>query len=314
MSRKNLYLTGLLGLLLLLILLPRVIPEGRDYPAQLGEVDTAAVSRVWIAQGRDSIMLERREGVWQVGGDQAWRADDRAVQAMLASLANLDVAALANANDNLLADDRYGLGDAAATRLKIWEGERLALAARVGRASQDYQGSFARREEDLAIYRLTREVGGRLSVLPGRWLDKLAFRASSDSVVAIELERSDGRLAFARGDTAWSVSWQPLRGQGWHGARGSETTLPGLLAALSNLRLSDLPTPAQREALRAAPAVLSHHLTLADGGRHTFQWARLDSEENLVFLRREGEDHWFAMYAALLDRLLEAPSAYRQSP
>ena len=311
MRNMNRWLLGLLAVLVLSIVLPRVLPRHRDYPERLGDVDTTAVTKVVLARGADSVQVEKAGAAWRLTAPVAWAADPRMVEGLLAALGDLRVTALANANRKLEADARYELGDAQATRLKVYAGARLALEARLGRASQDYSGSFARLEGKEPIYRLAREVGSRLPANRSRWLDKVVCKVDADSLNAIELQRADGVLLFSRADSAWSVRWSPARGAGWTADAGDAPAFAGLRSTLCNLRMSDLPTPAQAAALALAEPQLSHALSLKDGRRLQFQWTRLEGERDLAFVRREGEAAWFAVYAGLVDRLEGKPGDFR---
>lgn len=312
MTRKNTLLLVLLGALLLLILLPRLLPERRDYPERLAEIDTAAVSRVTIARGADSVAVERREGGWWLVHPIAWKADGRTVAGMLESLADLRVAALATANDSLRADGKYDLDQGRAARVRVFSGNVPALELRVGRASRDFQGSFVRREGEEPIYRLAGELAGRLPASRRRWLDKDIFRVEPDSLAALWIRRDDGVLAFARADSLWRVDWNPARGTGWTGARTAEDSFPALVSTLCALRLSDLASPEQAAMLAAAPPLVQHQLRLRDGRAVDFQWALLAEDSTHVFLRRGGDATWFATYRGMTERLTAPPGTFRR--
>lgn len=313
MSRKHWVLLGLLVALLLLIALPRLMPRRKDYPDRLAVVDTSLVSRMIISKGADSLQVERIGAGWRLTSPVSWPADPRTVAGVLDVLGDLKVTALANPNPQLAADPDYDLDAGRVLRLRVFQGDQAALDLRLGRSSRDYSGSFVRLEGQEAIYRLAAEIGSRVPAGRGRWLDKLICQENADSLVLIEVRRAEGVICFEHADSTWKMRWEPLRGTGWSAPRVNERPFEDLKSALCNLRMSDLPTPAQTAALAEASPVVSHVLVTKDGRRQVFQWLKLETEENLVFVQCEGQSGGFAVYRGLMDRLTIAAEEYRTS-
>ena len=311
MSRKHWVLLGLLVALLLLIALPRLMPQRKDYPDRLAVVDTSLVSRMIISKGADSLQVERIGAGWRLTTPVSWPADPRTVAGLLDVLGDLKVTALANPNPKLTADPDYDLDVGRVLRLRVFQGDQAALDLRLGRSSRDFSGSFVRLEDQEAIYRLAAEIGSRVPTGRGRWLDKVICRENADSLVHIEVRRAEGLLSFECADSTWGVQWKPVRGSGWSAPKVNEVPFEDLKSALCNLRMSDLPTPAQTAALAVAAPAFSHVLVLKDGRCQVYQWITLEGEENLAFVRREGQAGGFAVYRGLMDRLTVAPEEFK---
>lgn len=312
MKKRNLLLGGLLVLLLLAILLPKVLPDNKGYPDALAVIDTSRVERVELVKGSDATTLEKRNGVWTVTRPVLRAADPAAVQRMLDALADLRVAAKVQDNAGNAEDARFELDDAKALRVSVKAAGETVLEARFGKASSDFSSGFARYESDPVVYRTAQNLGSRLSAQRSRWIDKTIFKTEADNLATVALERADGELAFENRDSLWTMDWKPAKGgRGWSGEAIKETELSALKNAVAHLRMSDLADSAQTAALAGVVEGTTLHLTLKDGAGRVFRFARLESETGKAFCQAEGDPTWFAVYKSTLDRFEKEPSAFR---
>lgn len=311
MKNRNLWLGGLLVVLLLAILLPKVLPESKGYPDTLAVVDTSRVERVELVKGADATTLEKLNGVWTVTAPLTRAADPAAVGRLLDGLADLRVTAKVQDNADHAEDARFELDDAKALRVTVKAAGRTVLEARFGKASSDFASGFARYENEPEIYRTAQNLGTRLSAQRGRWIDKTIFRTEADNLASLTFERADGVLRFESRDSLWTMDWAPAKGRGWSGEPVKETELSALKNAAANLRLTDLADSAQTAALQAVVPQTTQRVALKDGGERVFLWARLESDANKVFCRSQDDPTWFAVYKSTLDRFEKEATAFK---
>jgi hypothetical protein len=313
MNNRNLWLGGLLALLLLAIFVPSWLPEDKGYPASLALIDTVKVDAVEFAKGDESLRLEKRNGLWRVVRPVSWAADRPAVDRMLAALSDLSVLAKVQDNADFAEDARFELDDEQALRLQVFAGGSSLLQARLGKASSDFSSGFARYEERPEIYRLAQHLGSRFSPQSSRWIDKVVMRVEPEDLAQIELERADGRLRFTNLDSLWTVDWEPASGRGsWTEAPVKDAELNGLRSSLATLRMSELAADEHLAALAEAPVVLTHRLRMSSGIEHVVEWARLPEDESRVYCRPAGQSTWFALFKSSLERLEKEPVGFRQ--
>jgi hypothetical protein len=310
-SSTNKILGVLLAVLVAAIVLPRVMPEDKGYPERFAEVDTAKVSRIEISKADARVLLERRNGAWQVSEPVNWKADANAVTRLLAELTTAGAVALVNANKDGEADSRYELDDAGATKLGVFAGSEELLALRVGKASQDFSTGFVRFEDKQKIYRSGTNLSGKVPAQPARWLDKVIYKEEEASLAAIELKREDGRLNFARPDSVWEAEWMPEKGRGWKSESLNEGNFNAVRNGLQSLRLSDLASAEQAALLEEAPLEFECTVLLKDGRNHRIRWKLLESESSKAFCKVDDFEPWFSLYKSSLERLNKAPEEFR---
>lgn len=313
MKNKNLLLGVLLAVLVLLIVLPKMMPETKGYPERFAELDTSRVTALDISKGEDRVRIDKQNGQWWLTEPVNWKADARALDRLLAELPELGARALINKNTGGEADDRYELGADQATILRVYEGAEERLALRIGKASQDFSSGFVRYDDSEPIYRSNRNLSSRVPSDPARWLDKLIYKEEQDNLATVQLHRGDGTLSFSNADTAWSAEWSPKRGRGWFEAAVDEAAFSTLRNGVLTLRMSELATAEQAARLAEADIVLSHELGTKDGRSRKVDWARLEDEESKVFCRVDGQDQWLSLYKSSLERLEKEPGEFRSN-
>jgi hypothetical protein len=298
MRNKNLILLVVLAVLLALIAMPKLLPEKKAYPDQLATIDTAKVQRVHFSKGEETLTLVKDSFGWQVQTEPNWPADDRAMGNILGMLAHLEVASLANSNDDYNHDARYELDDSQALRLEVFEGDAHVLNARLGKASRDYSNSVARLEGEAPIYRMAQNRSNDLPIGRERWLKKELFQLDGATFHQIDLQSED-QISLRNQDSLWVGTRTSKNG------RSSSFQLdPKQLEALESnfgtLRFRDLASADQTAKVKEVSPELKVRLKTSDGREVSFDWFRLE-EETDVFCQMNSDGPFLIFSGATLE-------------
>ncbi len=313
MKNKNLILGLLLVVLVLLIVLPKIVPEDRGYPERLAEIDTSRVTKIEFDQGEEGVALVKSGVMWKLDRPIAFDADRKAVDRLLGVLADLRLAALVTENADFAEDERFELDDEQARRVQVYEGDRLVLEARFGKATQDYSNGFVRNEGDPRVFRTAQNLGGRFNMKHTGWIKRELFTLDKEAMESILVDRcDDGELSFAKAEEGWSVAWvAPRERDSWESPAVETGRFGTLQNALAKLRISDLaPEDKIAELENAEPSVIST-VNLAGGQSRQVEWYVLESEESKAYCRVDGGGRWYEVYKSSLNSLEKDPEDYK---
>lgn len=312
---RNTLLAGALLLLLAAIFLPRILPDGRNYPETLAEVDSALVDRVGITFNQDSVTLALRDGVWYIQGGRELPADPAQVARLLEQLGDLTVLARAHDNPGLSADARFQLDDAGSRRVVIHQGGQPVLRARFGKSSEDFANCFVRLEGEEPVYRLAANLSGRFNARPGAWLKRQLFDYDPAGLSRITVSHPDGRREDYRlQDSLWVADViqadSTLR---YTGQPVNPTVLAGLQAGVARLRISDLAPDSLFAGVHPDSTLLRVEFTAGTGDTHRVDWYASPRAENRLLCRVDSQDLWYEIPAASMDRYTVDPGEVVQS-
>ncbi len=317
MKNKNFILVAALLVLVAAIAIPKLMPEKKNYPDKLAELDSLAIDFIQVSSGDGAITLQRSGDTWRITDPIAYDAEQGTIERILGQLCHLDVVALTSENPDYSQDDRYELGDTQAVRIKVQAGGTQMMDARLGKASQDNSNGFARLENDSRIYRTAQPLKMRFSTDPSRWIKRDRPMENLDDLERLVLERKGdlGTLTFAKADSVWQVSWTDGRGRSkWSNEAVNESQFNTARTHMNNMRIAGLADAEKTALLNEHEILLTSRAFWADGKEHVVEWVQdKDLSPDRVYARIDGEDLWYEMYRYEFDKLNKAADEYRLS-
>jgi hypothetical protein len=312
---RNTLLGGALLLLLAAIFMPRILPDGRNYPDTLAQVDSAAVDELRITFRQDSVVLQRRDGQWWITGQPGLPADPVQVARLLDQLEDLSVLARAHDNTGGEADARYQLDAEGSRRVTVIQGGTPVLQARFGKSSEDFANCFARLEGEEPIYRLAVNLSGRFNARPGAWLRRQLFDYDPERLTGLGVFHPDGRREDYRlADSLWLADViQADSSLRYQGVTVNASVLAGMKAGVARLRISDIAADSLVAGVHPDSLALRVQFTVDEGQTHTVTWYHSPAAENRMLCRVDDQDPWYEIPAATLDRYTVDPGEVVQS-
>lgn len=219
MSAKQIrWLVLVLGLLIAAAVIKRLIPRKELFRQEAQslqiQVHPETVNKITIVKGENaSVELQNMEGIWRLPSVWNARADADRVRQLLEHLSELS--GEARGNSETLFDD-FGISDAKALHITLFEGDREALHLLVGTAPAGWQQAFVREAGSPNVF-LTRSqilqdlnIFGDIATAPlstDTWLQLKLLTFSPEEIQRIEVREGSGEwrelgnpLPFERDD------------------------------------------------------------------------------------------------------------------
>ncbi len=311
---RNAILGGVLLVLLAAIFLPKVLPEKKNYPDLLAQVDSAAVDYIRLEQGGEAITLEKSGESWVLSEPLRFDADPAAVGRLLQGLQEIRVIARTSDNSGYEQDRRFELDDDQARRVTLRQGAETVLDARIGKASSDFSNGFARLEGEEPIYRTAQHLAGRIQTRQSGWIKRQLLDHDGNTLSSLSLNHADGsRMDFANRDSLWTLTATDRRGRVTIEEReASESLLSSIRNTAARFRISDIGADSLVAKVDAEQPDVVLSYTTAGGEEETIRWYRPDPESSKILCRVEGYEPWFETFKSNLDRLEKDPEEFLQ--
>lgn len=271
-----------------------------DLP-KLQAVPKADISKIEIAKKGAAIVLNRRNGDWNIG-PQGYPADTAKVKNMLGIIENLTLTAIVSESRDY---SRYQLDDEHKITVRAYIGERLMREFDVGKVAPSYRHTFVRLKGNELVYHAQENFRNAFDLGVDDLRDKQVLAFDKEEIQEIRLIKNGQSLVCSRlatsagadqGPTAKSsppreeVIWQSTEGE-----RCDEEKLNRLLTTLSNLHCEryidtkekeDLIDPIYRIELKGAQDYALSIFAEAEGDEKGYP--AISSENDYPFLLPEG--------------------------
>lgn len=230
MKRSTLILTGLLMALAAVAYLVMLRPGEQSVEtvagAPIAAIDSARVDRIDIQSPSSHIVLERQGGEWRVTSPVNARADQATVASFVGQINGLRSLTLISSKPEKHTVFQV---DSTGTEVSLYQGQQLAAAFVVGKASSSFTETFVRTQGSNDVV----SVNGALGVMflrPLRdWRDKTIFSIPRAEVRSITYQYGDTIFTVAYRDSLWVIGDRTL----------NASAVDGLLASLSNIQCDD---------------------------------------------------------------------------
>lgn len=203
--------------------LPRTADEnGGDV---LLDIDPDAVSRIELEHPGRKVVLERRDGAWQMIEPVAAPADQRNVDNLIAAVDEAVVErTLAEAGD--LAS--FGLDVPSAT-IRLQSGEQSPRILHIGKNAPVGASVYVRRDGEKEVRLSDAALATRLDQQPADLRDKTILSFDKDAVTTVSISGADGGVSLARQEGDWRIT---APGE-W---KADQAAVEGLLSTLQSMR------------------------------------------------------------------------------
>jgi hypothetical protein len=268
------------------------------------DIDREAIVSLELTTSHGRFRLAKTDGEWRLVEPMDWPADPTAVEALLASIANLDVERTLELGEVSLADhglDPPGLGlvmiDAGDRRFELAVGNETPLGSK--RAVRRSGDDAVLLTSDLFVDDLDRELD--------QWRSRDVVDVFETGVASIEIDAEGDRIHLVRTDERWQLL-EPLADL------GDRDQVRSLISELNSLRVSEFLAP-DSDLVELGLDAPSYRVLIvrSDGGEPiTLELgAVLDSGgAATVACRRNGADI-FRVPDSLRVRLSKAPVLWR---
>jgi hypothetical protein len=229
-------------LALCLYLLLRKTDRVRYELPELPAVQKADVSKIEIAKKGAAIILNRRNGNWNIG-PQGYPADTAKVTNMLAIIENLTLTAMVSESRDY---SRYQLDDEHKITVRAYIGERLTREFDVGKVAPSYRHTFVRLKGNEVVYHARENFRHTFETTVDDLRDKQVLAFDKEEIQEIRIAKNGKPLVCTRSAASVTAGQEPpakssapkqeLVWQSAEGERCDEKTLSRLLAVLSKLR------------------------------------------------------------------------------
>ena len=321
--KKEYIILAVLILALSLYLFLRKTDRVRYELPKLPGVAKADISKIEIAKKGAAIVLNRRNGNWNIG-PQGYPADTAKVTNMLGIIETLSLTAMVSESKDYT---RYQLDDEHKITVRAYIGERLTREFDVGKAAPSYRHTFVRLKGNELVYHARENFRNAFDLGVDDLRDKQVLAFDKSEIQEIGITKNNQSMVCTRtappvdaGQEASVKNSPPREEMIWQSAKGErcdEKTLNRLLAVLSNLRCEryienkekeDLVDPLYRIELKGAQ---DYHLSIFAKRDDEKGYPATTSENNYPFLLPEGRAKSIMKDPVELLEKLEASGAHQ---
>ncbi|HXE58519.1 MAG TPA: DUF4340 domain-containing protein [Gemmatimonadales bacterium] len=277
----------------------RRLGEGEEERLALPAVDTAAVDSIVLTRAAETTRLAKSgPGRWTVNGHPAAAG---AVGDLLVALR--DTAA----GGELVAQSpgshgRLGV-DSGGTRLRLVGGGRTVLDLVTGHRTRDFDGVYARRADDDAVYALRGAFPTLLERRVDDWREKRIAAVQPESVTAVEIARGRASYRVRKQDASWAFD---------RGGPADSAAVASLLGQLRDVSASGFATATQADSARFTPA--DRRLWVLGAGERPLLTLLFDSTAGGFWVRHDSGGTIYRMDSWQADRYTPADSTLRPRP
>jgi hypothetical protein len=213
----------------------------------MSQVSTSEMSRVEISKSHETILLEKKEGLWTIspGG---YPADAGKIKGILDTIGNLTLTTLISESKSY---ERYDLHKEKRIGLKAWAGDELKREFDVGKVAPSFSHTFVKLAGDERVYHARENFRGRFDKTVEDLRDKAVLRFGQEEIQKLDITKGKNSIALIRKSPPVEVSTsqegeardkKPSRVESmWQtpeGKEADESKLRTLLATLSSLNCS----------------------------------------------------------------------------
>lgn len=277
----------------------------------------ADISKIEIAKKSTAIILNRRNGNWNIG-PQGYPADTAKVTNMLGIIENLTLTAMVSESRDY---SRYHLDDERKITVQAYIGETLTREFDIGKVAPSYRHTFVKLKGNELVYHARENFRNAFDLGVDDLRDKQVLAFDKEEIQEIHLIKNGQSLVCSRLTASAAAGQEPtvessppkeeVIWQSAEGERCDEKKLNRLLATLSTLhceryidnkKKEDLTDPIYRIELKGAQ---DYHLSIfAKRDDDEKSYPATTSENNYPFLLPEGRAK-FIMKAP--EEMLERP-------
>ncbi len=301
MGKRTILLLALFVLLVLVYWLARsrepVVKKDRPFV----EVDSAAVNRLAVVYGRDSVAMGRRDDGWWVEYPIQYPASQRIVGEVVGKLGGMNIESLITDSPENFA--KYEV-DEVGVRVHVFrEKAAKSVGFIVGKNASDYQHTYMRRIGEDDVWLVKGSYRSAVAKSLKDWRDRSITDLPMDSARQVELIYPKETITLAWEDSVWKVR---VAGKSFEGEKPLVDRLLRLLCKLSTVDFLDTlgaVSFASPEAIIRAQ--LAGHEPLE------VKLVALDASGEKYVLEKTGAQTHFIIYKATATTLMKKAEDFR---
>jgi len=290
-NKTSLIMGGIFLLLVVLFVVTSMNPRERSKGAEpLFEGDKPNITRLeFESVKRGRLVIEERNGVWNISEPVEYKASEDAVQQTLNALKNVAIDGVISKRVD--ARDKYEVSDSLGTHLKAFAGGELVLDVIVGKNTVDLNHTYARLtdSDDIVLWRglLTSHVNRSVD----DWRDKTIYSFNPDDILEIRSVSADTTKVLAMQDTVWVYTENGTEKPVDQDSVGNLVSLIASLRCDAFADENDIPRVAENE------ADTSVSFKVRNGDVHTFDvWSPGENDSGRYLIRKKDGSEVFRFY------------------
>ena len=214
MKKSTIKLLGLLAILIAVYFVVQYTQSrsrSRSFRSELVEIDTAAVTRLQISRGAETLVIEKENADWKLNLENGKKvtATASSVKGLLNSLQSIKPSRLAAKDEDRWKDYQV---DSAGTRVEVFEGTEKSLDLVVGRFNVEGQrefSTFVRLYEEPEVYSAANFMGASLTTTPTTFRNQQLARFTRDSVTQVSFSYPDSAFSLSKISGKWMLGNVP---------------------------------------------------------------------------------------------------------
>lgn len=208
MSKKNLYLGGILILLIIAAVIYQgpfaEWKSGLSKPKNfLAKIDASKIDKIEIIREGKTIELDKQGDKWKIAGEKDFFAASDAVadlQNKLSEMAKADLD-LASSNKEKKADFKT---DGSGTKVKLMNGNNIAAEFIAGNRSNDFAGAYIAEINSDNTYKINCDIFNTFN--RDEWRDLTVFSLDKEKINKIRFQYPNREFTIEKKDGKWSIT------------------------------------------------------------------------------------------------------------
>lgn len=208
MSKKNLYLGGIL----ILLIIAAVVYQWpfAEWRSGLGKpknflagIDAYKIDKIEIAKGGATVGLERQGDKWKIAGEKDFFAAPDAAAGLQKGLVEIVKADLELASSNKEKKGDFNTDDSG-IKVKLIRGGDAAAEFAVGRRSNDFTGAYISEMNSDNTYKINYDIFSLFN--RNEWRDLTIFSFDKEKIDKIRFQYPDREFTAEKNDGKWIVA------------------------------------------------------------------------------------------------------------
>lgn len=248
------------------------------------KIDTSAVNKITMRRLGSSVTLSRAAGVWYVNeGDDAYRADQNAVDRIVGTLADLQVGNVISENpENQM---KFQVDTLTGSTVELFSGDKLLTGLVVGKMSGDFGHTYVRPRGSDNVYLAAGMLTHLFTRSADAWRDHNVINLDKNEVSTIEINSVDEVFRIVRSDSLWKLSTPPFDELD----DGDQDNIDRVVETLCNLDASGFATPKDSTEYDFSDVQSTWTITLSNGSSTVLEAADVLEDSDRHFVRVLGD-------------------------
>lgn len=253
-------------------------------------LDSAAVDRIEFRKFDTKLIFKKENQKWYIIAPDLLKADDKAVQRMLALASHLEVGEIISSNpENQL---WFQVDNTTCTRLDFFSGQDLLTSLCVGKMSDDRMNGYIRKIDSDDVYLVGVEFVNITQQGLDRWRSRTIFAFDPEQVKEIEWSYDTKKFKLAKKDTLWQLGEYPYQEM----RMADVQAVQNHIQTLAFMKADDISLDSRLKETDSEKNNPLLTITLQDGYQEKLFVIESLSDENQYFVRTDKDENVYTLY------------------